>query len=100
MISRIVLLTSVVILLLSCASKTLNANTVVTKDVEKVELTKELAEGKTLYENSCVRCHKLYEPLEFSKKDWKPIVVRMQKKAHLDDMQGNSIYNYLASATK
>ncbi len=96
MISKIALLTSVT-LLFACASKPSIANTTVTKNVEKVELTKELAEGKTLYENNCIRCHKLYDSSEFSKDDWKPIVVRMQKKARLDDMQGNSIYNYLIS---
>jgi cytochrome c5 len=100
MISKIVLFTFAVALLFSCASKTPSTNVVVIQEVKKVELTKELAEGKELYESNCVRCHKLYEPSKFTKEDWKPIVARMQKKAHLDDMLGNSIYNYVSSYAK
>ena len=58
-------------------------------------MTPELAEGKSLYENNCAKCHKLYDAKEFSAEDWKPIVARMQKKAHLDDIAGGKIYNYV-----
>ncbi|MEO5777501.1 MAG: cytochrome c [Flavobacterium sp.] len=58
-------------------------------------MTAELAEGKNLYENNCAKCHKLYDPKEFSAEQWKPIVDRMQKKAHLDDLAGQKIYNYV-----
>ena len=86
----------------SCASK----SNVVTTEVKKTEptvstvsiatvITPELAEGKGLYENNCASCHKLYDAKEFSAEEWKPIVLRMQKKAHLDDLQGQRIYNYL-----
>ncbi len=63
----------------------------------KKELTPELAEGKSLYENNCAKCHKLYSPSDFSNEAWKPIVASMQIKARLNDIQGNSIYNYLTS---
>jgi cytochrome c5 len=92
----------------SCASK----STVPTTEVKKEEpaattvtgaptttgptvMTPELAEGKSLYDNNCAKCHSLYDPKDFSHEDWKPIVLRMQKKAHLDDVQGQKIYNYL-----
>ena len=86
-------------LIYSCASK----STIPTKEVTKVEptvtattvMTTELAEGKTLYENNCAKCHDLYNTKEFSDEAWKPIVIRMQKKAHLDDIQGQKIYNYV-----
>ncbi len=58
-------------------------------------MTPELAEGKELYDNNCAKCHKLYDPKDFSAEEWKPIVMVMQKKAHLDDLQGQKIYNYL-----
>ena len=58
-------------------------------------MTPELAEGKSLYENNCAQCHNLYDAKDFSAEKWKPIVLRMQKKAHLDDMQGQKIYSYL-----
>jgi len=82
----------------SCASK----SSVPTADVptkpappKTVVLTADLAEGKSLYENNCAKCHRLYEAKEFSAEEWQPIVARMQKKAHLEDLQGQKIYNYL-----
>ena len=61
------------------------------------ELTPILLEGKNLYENNCSGCHKLYAPKKFTQEEWKPILVRMQKKAHVDDSQIASISNYITS---
>jgi cytochrome c5 len=63
--------------------------------VKNTVMTAELAEGKSLYENNCAKCHKLYDAKDFSTEEWKPIVASMQKKAHLDNLQGQKIYNYL-----
>jgi cytochrome c5 len=89
------------VIIYSCASK----SSVPTTEVKKAEptpvatvatvMTPELAEGKSLYDNNCAKCHKLYDAKDFSSEEWKPIVARMQKKAHLDDLQGQKIYNYL-----
>jgi mono/diheme cytochrome c family protein len=57
----------------------------------------DIAAGKTIYENNCAKCHKLFAPTDFSAKDWEPILVRMQKKAHLDDAQMASIHTYIFS---
>ncbi|WP_396194067.1 cytochrome c [Flavobacterium sp.] len=83
----------------SCASK----STVPTVETPKEEikfavtLTAELAEGKSLYENNCANCHSLYKANDFNAEQWKPIVLDMQKKAGLNDAQGQKIYNYLTS---
>lgn len=66
------------------------------KPATAMVLTPELMEGKNLYENNCAKCHRLYDAKEFSAEDWKPIVARMQKKAHLDDIAGQKIYNYVS----
>jgi cytochrome c5 len=58
-------------------------------------MTAELAAGKTAYENNCAKCHKLFAPKEFSKEDWVPILVSMQKKAHLSDAEMAPITNYI-----
>ncbi|MDN3677841.1 cytochrome c [Flavobacterium paronense] len=90
------------VIIYSCASK----SSVPTTEVKKPETTvsakpaqtvmsAELAEGKSLYENNCAKCHKLYDTKEFSSEEWKPIVASMQKKAHLDDLAGQKIYNYV-----
>lgn len=67
------------------------------KEIKEKELTPELAEGKSLYENSCVKCHKLYEPKEYAKTEWTPILVKMGKKAKLNETQMASITNYIDS---
>ena len=109
---KIIALAALGVLLYSCASKTpapvaekeIPAGTKTeptTKDVGvltvKGVMTKELAEGLSLYENNCAKCHKLYNPKDFSSADWKPILVEMQKKAHLDDVQIASISDYINS---
>jgi len=82
----------------SCASKS-GATATATPPKEEVKaatvLTPELAEGKSLYENSCARCHKLYDAKDFNAEQWKPIVLRMTPKARLNEAQGQKIYNYL-----
>lgn len=92
------------LLLTSCGTKKTTTATeapaasAITETVKATELTPEaLAEGKSLYENSCARCHKLYEPKKFTQEEWKPILVRMQKKAKLDDVNMASITNYIHS---
>jgi cytochrome c5 len=81
----------------SCASKTALATTEVKKDEIKFAtvITPELAEGKSLYENNCAKCHSLYNASDFNAEQWKPIVSRMTPKAKLDEAQGQKIYNYL-----
>jgi cytochrome c5 len=99
-----ILIVAVALALFSCATKTPSpapATPVVTEAkpaaVNVVALTPELAEGKNLYENNCVRCHKLYAPKKFSQEEWKPILIKMQKKAKLDDVKMASISNYIHS---
>ena len=102
---RILTVTAAILLLISCGTKKTASTTTeapaapaVTETVKATELTpEELAEGKSLYENSCARCHKLYEPKKFTQEEWKPILVRMQKKAKLDDVNMASITNYIHS---
>lgn len=58
-------------------------------------LAPELAEGKTLYENNCAKCHRLYDRREYNAQEWRPILADMQKKAEITDEQREKIYNYL-----
>ncbi|WP_295337130.1 cytochrome c [Flavobacterium sp.] len=89
---KVLALSVVALVLYSCSSK----SNIPTAEVPKEKvLSPELAEGKSLFENSCGRCHKLYDAKDYSAEQWKPIVLRMQKKARLDDAQGLKIYNYL-----
>jgi mono/diheme cytochrome c family protein len=60
-------------------------------------MTEALAEGKTLFENNCAKCHNLYNPKDFSSEQWQSILIRMQKEAGLDYTQIASISNYINS---
>lgn len=91
---KVLALAFVAVLLYACSSK----SNIPTAEVPKEKvLSPELAEGKSLYENSCGRCHQLYNAKDYSAEQWKPIVQRMQKKSRLDDAQGLKIYNYLTT---
>lgn len=68
---------------------------VATKNPTATVLTPELAAGKMSYENNCAKCHKLFSPKDFSKAEWAPILVSMQKKAHLSDAEMAPITNYI-----
>lgn len=99
--STILIITAAVLLLVSCGTQksgsTAATTAPVTETAKAVVLTPELEEGKNLYENSCARCHKLYDAKKFTQEEWKPILTRMQKKAKLDDTQMASISNYITS---
>jgi hypothetical protein len=73
--------------------------TVVDESVkEELVITAEtLAEGKTLYGMNCAKCHELYDAKSFTAEEWKPIVLRMQKKARISDEQREKIYAYLTT---
>lgn len=103
---KIIVIAFVALLIYSCAAK----SSVTIVETKKEELSKEpvvetkyvvmteaLAEGKTLFENNCAKCHSLYNPKDFSSEQWQPILIRMQKEAGLDDAQMGSISNYINS---
>lgn len=75
----------------SCTPKTIAVETV------KAE---ELAQGKTIFENSCARCHDLPEPTGFSSQDWVGIMNAMAPKAKLNDEQHQLVYKYVVSVKK
>lgn len=93
---RVLALAVLATIIYSCASKS-STPTAQAPQPSPTTMTPELAEGKSLYENSCARCHKLYDPKDFNAEQWKPIVLRMAPKARLDEAQGQKIYNYLVS---
>jgi cytochrome c5 len=98
--AKILTLAAITLLAVSCGTKktaSTPATPTVTETAKAVELTPELAAGKSMYENNCAKCHKLYEPKKFNQEEWAPILVRMQKKAHLDDTQMASITSYIHS---
>jgi len=70
-----------------------------TVEENQADSASDLAEGKSLYENNCAKCHSLYNPKDFSKESWKPILLDMQIKAGISDEQREKIYNYVVSGS-
>jgi len=96
---NILILAGFALFVVSCGTqKTTTAAATTTAEPEKtIALTPELEAGKNLYDNNCAKCHKLYDPKKFTKEEWAPILVRMGKKAKLDEAQLASVTNYVHS---
>ena len=96
---NILILAGLALFVVSCGSKKAApvASAQASETAKAVALTPELEAGKSLYENNCAKCHKLFEPKKFTKEEWTPILVKMGKKAKLDDTQMASITNYIDS---
>ncbi|WP_209390940.1 cytochrome C [Chryseobacterium sp. RR2-3-20] len=66
----------------------------------KFTSSEHLAQGKTVFENSCNRCHKLPDPAKHDDKGWIKTLSRMAPKAKLTDEQHQMVYDYLISVNK
>ena len=55
--------------------------------------------GEQLYKEKCGGCHALYQREKFGERDWDSVIVRMEKKARLDDHQSKLIREFLVVQT-
>jgi cytochrome c5 len=95
---NILILAGLALFMVSCGTQKSTAVAAAPAEASKtVALTPELEAGKNLYDNNCAKCHKLYEPKKFTKEEWGPILVRMGKKAKLDEAQLASVTGYIHS---
>ncbi|MDH6251417.1 cytochrome c2 [Chryseobacterium sp. H1D6B] len=62
--------------------------------------SEKLAQGKTIFENSCGRCHDLPEPTKHTSVQWVGIMNAMAPKAKLNDEQHQMVYDYIVSVKK
>ncbi len=91
-----------VALLVSCKSKTTTepvSNKVVGVSPSftgKKQLTEGMiAQGKTIFDNRCGKCHDLPNPKSFSDEKWVGIMNAMAPKAKLDAKQSELVYDYV-----
>jgi mono/diheme cytochrome c family protein len=88
--TRLLAIAIVGMVIFSCSKKL-----VIPSGEEKKGLTPELAEGKDLFVNNCAKCHNLKNPNHYTPEEWKPILLKMQKKAKISDAEREKIYNYV-----
>lgn len=55
--------------------------------------------GEQLYKEKCGGCHALYQKGKFTRGDWDSIIIRMEKKARLNEYQSKLIREYLVFQT-
>lgn len=64
----------------------------------KYKSATKIAEGKTIYENACNKCHGLFEPEKHTDEEWINTLSRMAPRAKLTNDQHQMVYDYLRTA--
>lgn len=64
--------------------------------VETASLT-DLQQGHDLFQNKCVKCHKLPKPDKYTNPQWTKILGKMAPKAKLNTDQSDLIYKYIVN---
>ncbi|MBV8325939.1 cytochrome C [Chryseobacterium sp.] len=85
------------VLLVSCTPK---ASTATAAAGSSTSTAEEIAQGKTIFESSCGRCHKLPDPTSHNATQWVGIMNAMAPKAKLTDDQHKWVYDYIVSVKK
>jgi cytochrome c5 len=101
-------LSAVSILLAQCSPKTAKTTgKPLTKthdeklaDIKKNFTEADLAEGKTIHDSKCNRCHQLKTITNFSMAEWDNILQRMIPKARLNEQQAALVRAYIMSNTQ
>lgn len=63
----------------------------------KYTSSEKLAQGQTVFENSCNRCHQLPDVEKHDDAGWMKTMSRMAPRAKLTDDQHQMVYDYLIS---
>lgn len=63
----------------------------------KYTASDKLLQGKTIYENSCNKCHELMDPQKHDDAGWLETMSRMAPRAKLTADQHQMVYDYLIS---
>jgi cytochrome c5 len=92
------------LLLTQCAPKTVGKSSVTVVD-EVAEMNKKYtdaqrADGKAVYTGYCEKCHQLYQPSEFTVKEWDRILPKMCKKAELNPQDAGLVRAWVIANAK
>jgi mono/diheme cytochrome c family protein len=97
----------ITLLLVQCSpksSKTVSATPATPEEkvaaIKKEYTDAQLAEGKTIFEGNCAKCHQLKLPQNFDVPAWERIIPDMARKSHLDAQQTGLVRAYILSNAK
>jgi cytochrome c5 len=69
-------------------------------DVKKQFSEAQMQEGKTIWQASCAKCHKLFEPASRTVAKWETILPNMSIRAKLNQEQAAKVRAYVISHAK
>ena len=99
-----ILIMLAVIAVSSCTSKkaatTEKSPADVVAEVKKNYSEAQMAEGKTLWQGSCNKCHKLHDGPEYSVNKWENVLPRMFNRAKLNADNAGKVRAYLLANAK
>ena len=58
---------------------------------------KEISTARKIYVAKCAKCHRFYEPANYSEPDWRTWMEKMSKKSKLEEEQARLLTQYLAA---
>ena len=88
---------AVALILASCSQKTVQP---MTQTETKPATVEDIAKGKSLYAQNCIKCHESFNPSDFTEKKWRHEIPPMAKKAKIDFEQQNLILAYVLAGAK
>jgi nitrate/TMAO reductase-like tetraheme cytochrome c subunit len=59
--------------------------------------TQQVSDATSLYAAKCMRCHKFYEPTDYSQQEWDTWLHKMSRKSKLKPAQEELLTRYLAA---
>lgn len=69
-------------------------------EVKKNYSEDQMAEGKTLFQGNCGKCHALFEPESRTVDKWERVLPRMSQRAKLEDTQAGKVRAYVLAHAK
>ncbi len=91
--------------IVACATKATTSvaslETAPTKEFAVANFSEDqLNQGKTLFENNCAQCHKLFNPDSRDAEKWNNVLKRMIPKTDLAYEEGRLVQGYLVANSK
>jgi cytochrome c5 len=99
-------LVSTTVLLAECTPKKTTTTSMSAENTAKVEEIRrnytqaQMDEGRTIFQSSCNKCHRLHEPAEHNIDKWEKVLPSMFQRAKLSEADAGKVHAYLIANAK